>query len=61
MVPPPSPTVLDKLIASGGEVIGIGKIPDIFAHRGISREVHAFGNDAMFDFSSGASPTAWES
>jgi phosphopentomutase len=48
-VPPPSPTVLDKLIASGGEVIGIGKIPDIFAHRGISREVNAFGNDAMFD------------
>ena len=41
--------MLDKLIASGGEVIGIGKIPDIFAHRGISREVHAFGNDAMFD------------
>jgi phosphopentomutase len=41
--------VLDKLVASGGEVIGIGKIPDIFAHRGISREVHAFGNDAMFD------------
>ncbi|HZF26308.1 MAG TPA: phosphopentomutase [Steroidobacteraceae bacterium] len=48
-VPPPSPTVLDKLVASGGEVIGIGKIPDIFAHRGISQEVHAFGNDAMFD------------
>jgi phosphopentomutase len=48
-VPPPSPTVLDKLVASGGEVIGIGKIPDIFAHRGISREVHAFGNDEMFD------------
>lgn len=48
-VPPPSPTVLDKLVASGGEVVGIGKIPDIFAHRGISREVHAFGNDAMFD------------
>ena len=48
-VPPPSPTVLDKLVASGGAVIGIGKIPDIFAHRGISREVHAFGNDAMFD------------
>src|SRR5262245_7269754 len=48
-VPPPAPTVLDKLIASGGEVIGIGKIPDIFAHRGVSREVHAFGNDEMFD------------
>jgi phosphopentomutase len=41
--------VLDKLVASGGEVIGIGKIPDIFAHRGITREISAFGNDAVFD------------
>jgi phosphopentomutase len=48
-VPPPAPTVLDKLVASGGEVIGIGKIPDIFAHRGITREINAFGNDALFD------------
>jgi len=48
-VPPPAPTVLDKLVASGGEVIGIGKIPDIFAHRGITREINAFGNDAVFD------------
>ncbi len=48
-VPPPSATVLDKLVASGGEVVGIGKIPDIFAHRGITQEIHAFGNDAVFD------------
>lgn len=48
-VPPPAPTVLDKLVASGGEVIGIGKIPDIFAHQGITREVKAVGNDALFD------------
>ncbi|MFZ2508343.1 MAG: phosphopentomutase [Steroidobacteraceae bacterium] len=48
-VPPPAPTVLDKLVESGGEVIGIGKIPDIFAHRGISREVQAHGNEALFD------------
>ena len=48
-VPPPAATVLDKLITSGGEVIGIGKIPDIFAHRGISREVPAHGNEALFD------------
>jgi len=48
-VPPPAPTVLDKLVASGGEVIGIGKIPDIFAHRGISREIKANGNAALFD------------
>jgi phosphopentomutase len=48
-VPPPAATVLDKLVASGGEVIGIGKIPDIFAHRGISREIGAHGNEALFD------------
>ena len=48
-VPPPAPTLLDKLVESGGEVIGIGKIPDIFAHRGISREVKANGNAALFD------------
>lgn len=48
-VPPPSATVLDKLVASGGTVIGIGKIPDIFAHRGITRKVYGFGNDALFD------------
>jgi phosphopentomutase len=41
--------VLDKLVASGGEVIGIGKIPDIFAHCGISRSVKATGNAALFD------------
>ena len=48
-VPPPAPTVLDKLVASGGEVIGIGKISDIFAHCGISRSVKATGNAALFD------------
>jgi phosphopentomutase len=48
-VPPPSPTVLDKLVASGGEVISIGKIADIFAHKGISRKVKATGNAALFD------------
>ena len=31
------------------EVIGIGKIPDIFAHRGISENVKATGNAALFD------------
>jgi phosphopentomutase len=57
-VPPPAPTVLDKLIESGGEVVGIGKIPDIFAHRGISREIHAHGNDALFDATLEAFATA---
>jgi phosphopentomutase len=48
-VPPPSPTVLDKLVEAGGEVIGIGKISDIYAHRGVSRKVKATGNAALFD------------
>ena len=47
--PPPSPTVLDKLVESGGQVIGIGKIADIYANRGISRKLKATGNAALFD------------
>ena len=48
-VPPPSPTVLDKLVADGGHVIGVGKIADIFAHQGISSTVKATGNKALLD------------
>lgn len=47
--PPPARTVLDKLVEAGGEVISIGKIADIYAHRGISRSVKATGNAALFD------------
>jgi phosphopentomutase len=36
-VEPPVPTVLDALQAAGREVVGVGKIPDIYAHRGITR------------------------
>lgn len=39
-LPPPSPTVLDRAVEGGMPVIGIGKIPDLFAHRGITREIH---------------------
>ncbi len=46
--PPPSPTLLDKLIESGGDVIAIGKVADIYAHQGISKEVKANGNEALF-------------
>lgn len=48
-VPPPSATLLDRLVESGGEVISVGKIADIFAHRGISRKIKATGNAALFD------------
>lgn len=48
-VPPPEPTLLDRIIASGGEVISVGKVADIYAHQGITRNVKADGNLALFD------------
>lgn len=53
-VPPPEPTLLDRLTARGSRVIAIGKIGDIFAHRGISEVRKAAGNMAMFDKTLGA-------
>jgi phosphopentomutase len=41
---PPEPTVLDELAAAGLPVVGIGKIEDIYAGRGITRGVHSEGN-----------------
>lgn len=48
-VPAPEPTLLDKLKTSGREVIAIGKVADIYAHCGITKEVKANGNMALFD------------
>jgi len=47
--PPPGDTLLDRLTAAGGEVISVGKIADIFAHRGITRTIKAPDNMALFD------------
>lgn len=47
--PPPGPTVLDRIVNSGGEVWGVGKIGDIFAHQGVTREIRASGLDALMD------------
>lgn len=47
--PPPSATVLDKLVAAGGDVVSIGKIADIYAHQGITKKIKATGNAALFD------------
>ena len=47
--PPYRPTVLDAAKAARREVIGIGKIPDIFAHSGVTQEVAAHGNEVIFD------------
>jgi phosphopentomutase len=41
---PPAPTLLDHLSEAGREVIGVGKISDIFAGRGVSRSIHSEGN-----------------
>ncbi len=41
---PPGDTILDKMIAGGLEVYAVGKIEDIFAHRGISVSNHTGNN-----------------
>jgi len=43
-MPPPVPTVLERLVAAGVPVYGVGKIPDIFDRRGITEEFHTEGN-----------------
>lgn len=48
-VPPPAPTVMQKLVAAGGEVIAVGKIADIYAHTGISVSHKATGLSELFD------------
>ncbi len=39
-LPSPAPTVLDALVAAGYPVVGVGKIADIFAGRGVTEAVH---------------------
>lgn len=43
---PPGDTMLDILKRNGLTVAGVGKIEDIFAHRGLTQTDHAVGNDA---------------
>lgn len=48
-VPPPEPTLLDRLEEAGRNVHAVGKIGDIFAHKGITRLTKASGNAALFE------------
>ena len=48
-VPPPEPTILDRVVASGGRTLCMGKIGDIFTHRGVSEVRKAAGNLPLFD------------
>lgn len=48
-VPAPQATLLDKMVAAGGKVYAVGKIADIFAHRGISKHFAAGGLAKLVD------------
>ncbi|TPW27839.1 phosphopentomutase [Martelella alba] len=53
-VEPPEETLLDRLKAAGRQVIGVGKISDIFAAKGVTQSLKADGNAALVDASLGA-------
>jgi phosphopentomutase len=46
---PPEPTLLDHLRQAGREVVSIGKVADIFAGQGVTKQVKADGNAALMD------------
>lgn len=48
-VPPHEPTLLDRVSGRGSRVFAVGKIADIFAHRGVTDISKAPDNMAMFD------------
>jgi len=43
-ISPPAATLLDRIKAKGYFTIGIGKIGDIFGHRGLTEEIHTRDN-----------------
>jgi phosphopentomutase len=46
---PPATTILDAVKAAGQEVMGVGKIEDIFAYRGLTSSNHTGNNMAGVD------------
>lgn len=48
-IPPPDGTICDRVIKSGGLVHAIGKIGDIFAHKGITDVAKGADDMALFD------------
>lgn len=48
-MPPPEPTLLQRVDEAGGNVISIGKIGDIFAHIGTGKIVKATGNPDIME------------
>ena len=48
-VPPPEDTILDIAAADNRDIVSVGKIDDIFAHRATGRNKRGAGNDALLD------------
>ena len=48
-VEPPRPMLLDVIHDAGLEVVGVGKIPDIFLNRGISRSLPGHNNQESLE------------
>lgn len=48
-VDPTGKTMLDVIKANGMDVLGVGKIEDIFNNRGLTKSNHAAGNEACTD------------
>ena len=48
-LPPPGPTLLDRCVEHGVAVLGVGKIQDIFDHRGLTEAVYSVSNDHGVD------------
>jgi phosphopentomutase len=48
-VAPPSATLLDNVVAGGGQVLALGKVGDIYAHKGISKVIKGENNMVLFD------------
>jgi phosphopentomutase len=48
-IPPPEPTLLDRVVAAGHRTHAVGKIGDIFAHRGITTLAKAKDDMALLD------------
>jgi phosphopentomutase len=47
--PPHDKTLLDHVAQAGGEVVSVGKVSDIFAHRSVTRTVKAGDTNGLFD------------
>jgi phosphopentomutase len=48
-IAPPEPTLLDRVVAAGGRTHAVGKIGDIFAHRGITTLAKGVDDMALVD------------